>query len=558
MLTRFSVRAGQPEAARAASVFVARLAERGLILSEDGAPVMFSLDTAVEREAFRVEDDEGGGLRVVSGGLLGLLHGAGWVLRQMTFTARGALPCARRGEQKPRSAVRGMYFASHFHNYYHMAPIDELTRYLEDLALWGVNYLMTCYPMIDLARMEDPESARQLERHADLYAAAHALGMRCASMVTVNGGFQDYPRAWKAAPHNDPWVRRGDAGNMLCLAKPGVQALMDRYNAFLCEGLARSAPDMFIAWPYDEGGCGCPDCAPWGAKGFLRGARRGFEVVRSYFPQARRCLSTWMFDTPYEGEWEALTASLAEERWCDMILADAHNDFPRYPLEQGVPGGLPLLNFPEISMWGLFPWGGWGATMLPQRYARLYAQTEGRLDGGFPYSEGVYEDINKAVVAQLYWHGGGDWRETLRQYARYELGIADPAPFLRLVECVEKTQTDVEQTGVCALEDADEAYRLARSIDEGLPDWAGCCWRWRIVLLRTLIDARRYRIAAEQAGPQWRNGTEYRASAVDWKTMLADDAPIQQAFRELIRRFHCSDKAMDEDPYHGRVRPVCD
>ncbi len=558
MLTCFCVEAAQPEAERAAAVFRARLAERGLALGEDGAPVRFALDPAAGLEAFSVEDAPGGGLCIRSGGRLGLLHGAGWVLRHMVFTAEGARPCAWRGTQTPKSAVRGMYFASHFHNYYHMASVEELTRYLEDLALWGVNYLMTCYPMIDLPSMEDPESARQLERHAELYAAAHGLGMRCAGILTVNGGFQDYPREWKAAPHNDPWVRRGDTGNMMCLSKPGVQELMDRYNAFICQGLARSAPDMFIAWPYDEGGCGCPDCAPWGAKGFIAGSRRAFAVARSYYPEAARCVSTWMFDTPYEGEWEALAASLEADRWCDMILADAHNDYPRYPIERGVPGGLPLLNFPEISMWGLYPWGGWGATMLPQRYARLYAQTEGKLDGGFPYSEGIYEDLNKAVVTQLYWQGGGDWRETLAQYARYELGIADPAPFLRLVECVEKTHTAVEETGVCSLEEADEAYRLALSIDETLPPWAKRCWRWRIVLLRTRIDARRYRIAAEQAGPQWRNGSEYNVSAVDWKTMLADDAPIQQAFRELIQLFHCAEKAMEDDLYHQRVRPVCD
>lgn len=52
--------------------------------------------------------------------------------------------------------------------------------------------------------MEDPESARQLERHAELYAAAHGLGMRCAGILTVNGGFQDYPREWKAAPAQRP------------------------------------------------------------------------------------------------------------------------------------------------------------------------------------------------------------------------------------------------------------------------------------------------------------------------------------------------------------------
>jgi hypothetical protein len=48
-----------------------------------------------------------------------------------------------------------------------------------------------------------------------------------------------------------------------------------------------------------------------------------------------------------------------------MILADGHNNyFPKYLLDHGVPGNLPLLNFPEISMFGRSPWGGVGKPLL--------------------------------------------------------------------------------------------------------------------------------------------------------------------------------------------------
>ena len=69
-------------------------------------------------------------------------------------------------------------------------------------------------------------------------------------------------------------------------------------------------------------------------------------------------------------------------------------------------GGLPLLNFPEISMWGNWPWGGVGANPLPARFQRLWDQVQHAVQGGFPYSEGIYEDMNKAVVAQFYWDAG--------------------------------------------------------------------------------------------------------------------------------------------------------
>ena len=118
-------------------------------------------------------------------------------------------------------------------------------------------------------------------------------------------------------------------------------------------------PDYICLWPYDEGGCGCDLCHPWGANGFVRMARDIAAVARSIMPQIKIILSTWTFDTPPEGEWQGLTDALAGGNdWADYILADSHEDFPRFPLDVGVPGHLPLINFPEISMWGNWPWGG--------------------------------------------------------------------------------------------------------------------------------------------------------------------------------------------------------
>ena len=66
-----------------------------------------------------------------------------------------------------------------------------------------------------------------------------------------------------------------------------------------------------------------------------------------------------------------------------------------------MPGGLPLLNFPDISMYGQNPWGGYGANPHPGRLQQRWDETKKKLSGGFPYSEGIYEDINKVICAQL-------------------------------------------------------------------------------------------------------------------------------------------------------------
>lgn len=42
------------------------------------------------------------------------------------------------------------------------------------------------------------------------------------------------------------------------------------------------------------------------------------------------------------------------------------------------------------------------------------------LSSGFPYSEGIYDDVNKAIMLQLWWEPGRQPRDIIREYAAYE------------------------------------------------------------------------------------------------------------------------------------------
>lgn len=549
MINAFFPKSTSKSAERAIMIFTARILERNMNISPDGYPIFFDIKTGMEHDEFSVSDLDSG-VAITAGGLIGLIHGAGFFLRRTEFFENCAEPCQWRGTQKPKCTIRGVYFASHFHNFYHVAAIEEINRYIEDLALWGYNYIKAIFPMIDIKNENDPECGVQINRLNQIFGIAHSLGMKAATSMNVNGGFVEFPQEYLFTPHKDPTGRRGNSGNMMCPSITGANKLIMRYNRDFLTGLQANPPDMVITWPYDEGGCACEKCYPWGGNGFIKYSKQTFEIARAMNPDVVRCVSTWCFDTPYEGEWEALAESLKEEQWCDCILADAHEDFPKYPLENESPGGLPIINFPEISMWGLYPWGGWGATALPERFTRLWSQASCILSGGFVYSEGIYEDVNKAVVSQLYWHDEADWRETLRQYARYELGITDAEDFIELISLFEKTQSDIVEKGFCDTTLSDRAFELANQLDEILPGWAKKSWRWRIIYLRALIDAQRYQMAKElnvQTG--W--------NELKWKEVLAGNEPVQAAFREIIEIFHCMQKDWG-DPYHGRVRPRCE
>jgi hypothetical protein len=237
-----------------------------------------------------------------------------------------------------------------------------------------------------------------------------------------------------------------------------------------------------------------------------------------------------MFDTPPEGEWQGVADALAGGNdWLDYVLADAHEDYPRYPLDVGVPGNLPLLNFPEISMWGNWPWGGMGANPLPSRCQRLWDQVKHVVEGGFPYSEGIYEDMNKAVVTQFYWNRDQSARATLEEYIVYEFGDGVSEDTLALIDILEESASAAFLKKPVDSQAVLRAASLAESVQARMPDWGRQKWRWEILHIRAILDRERF------TG----DGLETPAA--------------EAAMKRLIEIYHCQMET--DDPYHHRVRP---
>ena len=533
MIQELAVRLEPSDAPDVSGVFAVlkdRIEQRCSVrVTEAGATaqVILSIDRELPAEGFRINED-GAAVRVAGGSRLGLLYGAGKFLRTSSYEPAFA-PSAWRGTSVPRGSLRGMYLANHFHNWYHVAGDEEMTRYIEDLALWGVNAVMGIYPFINLNGWDDPEAGPALERVRRLFGAVKRAGL-ATTLGLNNVLFNGTPPELRATPLPDLLGRHGNSGAMVCPSLPAGRELILQTTAALLEKLADVGVDYLCIWPYDEGGCGCEQCRPWGANGFVRMAKEMAGAARTILPHVKIILSTWTFDTPPEGEWQGLADALASGNdWADYILADSHEDFPRFPLEASVPGGLPLINFPEISMWGNWPWGGYGAHPLPGRLQRLWDQARHILKGGFPYSEGIYEDISKAIVSQFYWDSDRSATATLREYAAYEFS---PSVVDDVVEMVDLLETTASHSYTKQPVDADAAQRAAdaaESIHRRLPVWAKQGWRWEMLYLRALLDRERF------AG----DGLE--------------SATAQAALLRLCEVYHC--QLDTDDPYHHRVRP---
>jgi len=336
---------------------------------DDKATIILAVDDHLSPDAFRI-DDAGAAVRVVGGTPRGVLYGVGKFLRTSGYEGTFQ-PSPWRGTSAPNGSLRGMYFASHFHNWYHQASEAEISRYMEDLALWGVNAVKVIFPMINLEGWDDPQSEPAMAMVRKYARTAKDLGLQFVTGVN-NAMFSGAPKNIRATPLPDAARRGGSSGHPICPSNPEGHEYLMTNAARLYEKLSDIGLDFVCFWPYDEGGCGCEKCSPWGCNGYLKISRDFAVLGRKYFPKLKTILSAWLFETSPDNEWQGLTDALAKENgWVDYILADSPENFPRYPLDVGVPGNLPLINFPEISMWGNWLWGGFGAHPLPARFQRL-------------------------------------------------------------------------------------------------------------------------------------------------------------------------------------------
>jgi len=523
-----SVRLLLPSPANAAvqqigSVFTRQIRQRCNVEVVNAGEALLTVELAVApgigTEGFRIEDRVGGGVRIVGNDERGLLYGAGKFLRNGRYGADGFTPGTWRGTSSPQKPVRGIYFATHFHNFYHDAPVEEVQRYVEDLGLWGFNALAFWYDMRYAgAGIDDPAAVEFRARLRALGQAAKGIGLDVALIVVGNDSYT-----------NAPVALRADASGMrgaiypwnVCPSKPEGMNYILKVLGQEFDWAASLAPHYVIVWPYDSGGCGCDQCRPWGSNGFLRATQAVAALARQKLPGTKIILSTWFFD---EGEWQGLRQAFADRRpLVDFILAEG--------TARSMPAGLPMVGFPEISMHATFPWGGFGATPLPRRAEQQWDLVRHASHGGFPYSEGIYEDITKAVIAQLYWNDRPA-EETLREYAAFEYSPAVADDVVRVIATLEQNhhmrwwpgelagvKLDLDwfpSRGAPRQADpgAEEAYATVQRIDERLSPQARQAWRWRLLYLRALLDA------------------ELKANGG------APNARCKEAFAELIQIYH--------------------
>ena len=421
---------------------------------------------------------------------------------------------------------RSVYFATHFNNWYEEASDEEVVRYVEELSEWGLTGVAAWFDMHDFAGMDDPAAKRRLERLKLVFRTAKRLGLGRDLLFLANESFKDSPpelRAdWRAGKNGYTRDLVGHYHVELCPSKPGATELLLKWRREVFAAFADAPPTSVTAFPYDQGGCTCSNCAPWGANAYLRLCRCIADLAREMYPGAKFNLSTWRFDVFGKlGEWDGLFAKGDELRgWVDRIYVDPC-DLAR--TKDRSPGGLPVFAMSEISMSGMLPWGGYGANPMPARLQDEFGRNP-NIAGLRPYSEGIYEDVNKVVVLGMLRDPGRSALDVVGDYAARYFGEGAREPVKAAAALMEvnmghraaAVQGDVSRSPyslqgldpvkpwsvrhVCAKLDAAKARRVMQLLDAAertMDAPRRASWRWRLLRLRAELDS----ALARGAGP---------------------------------------------------------
>lgn len=460
--------------------------------SKSPLTIQLSIDSGLGQEGFRIEDGKSGSIKIIGGDERGVLYGVGKFLRTARYDQGGFTPGIWRGVSSPKGTFRAVYLATHFMNYYEAAPIEEVKHYIEDIGLWGYNTILVHYPTWQFNGLTDPGAREWIERFTTVLAHAKQFGLQVGLLQVPNQGYKTAHQALRGV--SVPGHRRGNHGVNLCSNNLEAHELLMQLNQGLIKRFKNIGLDYFALWPYDEGGCACDQCWPWGGQGYLKISQDVTNLVRAMYPDCKIVLSTWCFenedDNNPDGEWVGLEKSLEEDNsWVDYIMADGHDDyFPAYLLEQGIPGQLPLVNFPEISMFGMNPWGGYGTNPAPAHFQKLWDRIKHEAVGGAPYSEGIYEDLNKAIISGFYWDPNRKAEEIVREYLSFEFSPDVADDMVEVVRIFEQNHTRGYNGDFGITESAVRAFQLVTDAESKLTEEIKKSWRWRIFYLRALID----------------------------------------------------------------------
>jgi hypothetical protein len=458
--------------------------------------IILGLRDGLGKEGYEIADGKNGEILITGNDERGLLYGVGAFLRSSKYQPNRFEPGAFRGKSAPASPLRIAYLASHTGNWYENAPQKDVQQYIEELGLWGYNAIMVCFPAEQFDSFSDPK-AQQLTAHLlKLLGAAKQIGLKTVMVHCSNNTYKSLPAGLEAVETGCKQITA--LGIHACPNKPGGRERLLREWAEVLEAYRSVGLDYVCFWPYDNGGCNCEACRPWGANGYISICKDMAATFREFNPKGEVILSSWRF---LAGEWHDLYDVLGENPgWAQYMLANSCRGFPddvaksdKETVERGTPGNLTLMVFPEISMLGMWPWGGRGAAFRTEAVKEDIEKAR-RIGAAsiMPYSEGIYEDVSKVLWVQSFWDTKRSVDDILEEYVRYEYApqvLPEALEVIKTLGTMQEISLKSKKFSPNEAADGKLCGDFVDRVEPKLPAYVRASWRWKLFALRCRIES---------------------------------------------------------------------
>jgi hypothetical protein len=296
-----------------------------------------------------------------------------------------------------------------------------MRQVLTEAKHWGFNRYADWFDMLDCV---DPFSGDPQYSLANAlwdmkrmhFRTAQSLGLATDLVITPNHVYRDQLKPeWLAK--RGPRIQ----GQLICPHQPGArEAILSNYTNIFAD-LAKAGVNLTAInlAPYDYGGCACDQCKPW-ILTFAQLALDIHQIARTYHPKVELHFIGWW----WTAEEHKLFAQWMDQHAPGLAVSMALH----LPYDQTGVADVPLpkgcrkhafvhIGYPDRSR----PrdiYAKTGPVIAPNRIAATVTNlTAQSVTGVMAYSEGIFDDVNKALLGGLWTGKEKTSRDVLLAYA---------------------------------------------------------------------------------------------------------------------------------------------
>ncbi len=340
----------------------------------------------------------------------------------------GAAAEKTRGDGKAPFAMRVLYAPAHFGNSYEAMGRNEMRSLLSEVKHWGYTRYADWFDTVDCSDPFADEHhnlamALWQEKKAH-FLSAQEIGLACDLILTPNHVYAD-----QCHPNVAATIGKHIFGQLVCPSNPKGRAIILQNYENLFGDLAEYGVRLSALWacPYDYGGCACANCAPWIVT-FAQLSRNIYQVARKHHPGIEMRFIGWWWSE----EEHRLFADWADDKapgWAKSIAL--HIPYGSSDVaDVRLPRGCERQAFVHIGYSEQAKpkdiYGHLGPVIAAERIEQTVAALSASgCTGVMAYSEGVYDDVNKCLLAGLSSGEFASSDEVLKAYAGRYLDADD-------------------------------------------------------------------------------------------------------------------------------------